>query len=264
MKKQTDIPEELSTIEKMLSDFVYRNGFETSQVFDGWLEYIIGFFSTEGKPVEGRRYKPEHTEFLYSLMAEWIRLMEKQTERKGWYDAFGALYESMIAGTSRRGEGGQFFTPPAVCDLVTRLQGDSEELKGRGKPVNDPACGSGRNLLAFHVYAPGNYLYGEDIDRTCCMMTVCNFLIHGCVGEVVWHDSLNPDSWRHGWMVNRRLNNPFSKYFGIPHVSELRQEDSFVFRAWESKRLKAEEKKAVRAEQKEIMISKPVQLSLFD
>jgi type I restriction enzyme M protein len=265
MKKCADSPAEPNTLEKMLSEFAYRNGFEMSQVFDSWLEYIIVFFSIENKPIENWKYKPEHNKFFYELMTEWIRLMEKQVECKGWYDAFGAMYESLIAGTSRRSGRGQFFTPSNVCDLMAQFHVNSEDMKGRGRRVGDPTCGSGRNLLAFHSHAPGNYVYGEDIDRTCCMMTVCNFLIHGCVGEVVWHDSIMPDSWYHGWEVNRRLNNPFSKYFGLPHVSELSQEDSFSSRVWESKRLEIEKKEAAGIERKKVItISKPTQLSLFD
>lgn len=49
--------------------------------------------------------------------------------------------------------------------------------------MGDPTCGSGRLLLAYHARNPGNYLIGEDINRTCCLMTVCNMLIHGCVGK---------------------------------------------------------------------------------
>lgn len=260
-----EAPEELRIIEKMLTDFVYHNGFEMSQVFDNWLEYIIGFFSIEGKPIENWRYKPEHNKFFYELMAEWIKVMEKQTACNGWYDAFGTLYESLIASKSRRDGRGQFFTPPAVCDLMTQFQGNTEELKGKGHRVNDPTCGSGRNLIAFHVHAPGNYMYGEDIDRTCCMMTVCNFLIHGCVGEVIWHDSMMPGSWYYGWELNRKLNNLLSKYFGLPLVSELKKEDSFIFHVWESQRLEVEEKKAAEVvKEKVIQINKPVQLSLFD
>ena len=62
--------------------------------------------------------------------------------------------------------------------------------------MNDPTCGSGRLLLAYHVRNLGNYLVAEDISRTCCLMTVCNMLIHGCVGEVIQHDSLLPEDFK--------------------------------------------------------------------
>lgn len=175
MKNGYEAPEEIGTIEKMLSDFVYHNGYEMSQVFNNWLEYIIGFFSIEGKPIESWRYNQEQNKFFYELMAEWIQIMYKQIVCRGWYDAFVTLYEYLIASKSRRDVRGQFFTPSISCDFMDKIHGTEEELTGRGYKVNDPTCWSGRTLIVFHVHAPGNYMYGEDIDRTCCMMTVHNY-----------------------------------------------------------------------------------------
>ena len=86
--------------------------------------------------------------------------------------------------------------------------------------MGDPTCGSGRLLLAYHAHNPGNYLVGEDISRTCCMMTVCNMLMHGCVGEVIHHDSLVPDSFLDGWYVN-----PFLTRTGIPCIRKMSEAD---------------------------------------
>lgn len=259
-----EAPAELRELEKMLSTFVYNNGYDMTQVFDHWLEYIIGFFSTEGNPIPNWRYNQEQNKFFYSLVVEWIQVMEKKIAVKSWYDAFGTLYESLIISNSKKKGFAQFFTPPEICDLMTQIKGNTEELQGKRSGVSDPSCGSGRNLLAFHVHAPGNIMYAEDIDRTSCMMTVCNFLIHGCVGEVVWHDSLNPDTWYGGWIVNYGLNNPFRKYFGIPHVSELTKENSFIYQSWQQKKKEFEEKKAAEVKV-EIKPTQPVQLSFaFD
>lgn len=104
----------------------------------------------------------------------------------------------------------------------------------RGKRISDPTCGSGRNLLAFHVKHLGNYMVGEDIDRTCAMMTVCNFILHGVQGEVVWHNTLIHDDYYGGWKVNEHLNSPLSKYFGIPHCRPMEREESVLFTDSES------------------------------
>jgi len=85
--------------------------------------------------------------------------------------------------------------------------------------MGDPTCGSGR-LLAYHARNPGNYLIGEDINRTCCLMTVCNMLIHGCVGEVICHDSLNPGNFVDGWKVN-----PMLAWTGIPMIKRMSMEE---------------------------------------
>ena len=97
-----------------------------------------------------------------------------------------------------------------------------------GKNISDCACGSGRNLLAFHVKHLGNYMVGEDVDRTCAMMTVCNFIIHGVEGEVIWHNTLQPYTFYGGWKTNEQLNSLFSKYRGIPHVREISYDDTLL------------------------------------
>ena len=158
--------------------------------------------------------------------------------------------------------------------------------KFTGKYINDPACGSGRTLLAWHVRNIGNYLCAEDIDRTCCLMTVCNFIIHGCVGEVICHDSLDPGSFYTGWKINERLNkNPFSP-IPLITVREIAKEESITLRIWENKKLENEAKKeaskpiiednlpkivkTITLNPPDITINrenvpkKPIQLSLFD
>lgn len=136
-------------------------------------------------------------------------------------------------------------------------QDNSVELCG------DPACGSGRNLLAWHVKHLSSYLCAEDIDRTCCLMTVCNFLIHGCVGEVIWHDSLNPDTYYDGWKVNERLT-----IAGLPTIRRIAKEESVVWQAWQNQRRDAKghvitpiKKINIRKKREE---AKRLQLDLFD
>lgn len=89
-----------------------------------------------------------------------------------------------------------------------------------GQRMGDPTCGSGRLLLAYHARNPENYLIGEDINRTCCLMTVCNMLIHGCVGEVICHDSLNPGNFVDGWKVN-----PMLTWTGIPTIKRMNMKE---------------------------------------
>lgn len=107
------------------------------------------------------------------------------------------------------------------------------------------------------------YLCAEDIDRTCCLMTVCNFLIHGCVGEVIWHDSLSPDTFYDGWKVNETL-----AITGLPTVRRITKEESIVWQNWLSQRNNATghvitplKKISIREKREE---AKRLQLNLFD
>lgn len=284
MSNGYDAPREVRELEKMLTEFTYHNGLDISQVFDHWLEYIIWGFSLDGKPIENWKYKGDENKFFYDLMCEWIKVMDKEVcDDTDWYDAFGDLYMACIASKSRAQVKGQFFTPTDLCDMIAENIAANiinPVKKKPGQTCNDPTCGSGRTLLAWHVRNPGTYLFGEDIDRTCCLMSVCNFLIHGCVGEIIWHNSLDPGSYYYGWCVNASLNKPYHPLNGIPHVRSIAKEESFVWNLWENRRIQVEQERMqasiIKApEEKKTIIQeteiiqqatklKPIQLNLFD
>lgn len=94
-------------------------------------------------------------------------------------------------------------------------------------------------------------------------MTVCNFLIHGCVGEVIWHDALSPDTYYDGWKVNETL--PIT---GLPIVRRITKEESIIWQNWQNQRNNAKgcvitpvKKINIREKRKEAKI---LQLNLFD
>lgn len=223
--------EKLKPLSKLLSDFTYRNGYEISHVFDDFLQYIIWLHTMPeyGKPIEGWSYKPEESKEFFSMYQALVLELQEHLKHHEWFDVFGYIYEDLIAGKSRRDNNGQFFTPPSLCDLMTEISVSKDEMVV-GQNISDCACGSGRNLLAFHAKHLGNYMVGEDIDRTCAMMTICNFILHGVKGEVIWHNTLIPDSFYEAWRVNENLNNPFRKYAGVPHCRPITFEETIIKR----------------------------------
>ena len=218
MSTHYEAPSELRGLEKLLRDFTYQNGFEISRVFNDFLTYIIHGFTLNAPPLQNWRYAKEQTAVFYLMYSEWVQIMHRQTLSHSWYDAFGELFMSLVVSASGQKFKGQFFTPPNICDLMSAISSDGNTL-GPQK-ANDMACGSGRILLAHHARHPEDMLYAEDIDITCCMMTVCNFLIHGCDSIVICHDSLNPDSFTAGWRVNQIL-----KYTGIPTIRNITEQE---------------------------------------
>lgn len=214
---------------KQFSSFVSKYGLEVSNVFDDFLQYIIWAHTLPeyGKKIEGWSYTPSQSKEMYDMYCTLILAVKPEIDRHGWFDAFGFIYEDMIAGKFRRSNSGQFFTPPSICNLMTYISAPKEQ-RIVGKTISDPTCGSGRNLLALHAKHVGNYYVAEDIDRTCCMMTVCNFIIHGVEGEVIWHNTLQPDTFYGGWKTNEQLNSLFSQYRGIPHVREISYDDTLL------------------------------------
>lgn len=228
MAKHYDAPPELRQLEKMITDFAYWSGNSVSQVFNDTLRFIIHGFSPGAPPLEHWNYKRVDGFKFFEIYAEWVKVTSRQIDINGWYDAWGELYMSVVISHSTQQGGGVFFTPPHVCDLMTMFVHNGKDKFGL---ISDPACGSGRTLLSFNAQNPGNYLCAEDINYTCCLMSVCNFLVHGCLAEVVWHDSLMPETYQKGWAVNYEL---WDK--GLPTIKEIPKEESYLWRSWQEKK----------------------------
>ena len=217
----------MKNLVKTITDFTYQNGLEVSRVFDDLLRYMIHGYTLPGQPgLTDWCYTKEQNAVFYEMYSQIVLIMQRELKHKLWFDIFGNIYEELIASKSRRSNSGQFFTPESLCDLMTEIcQGEEKQT---GKLISDCACGSGRTLLAHHVRNLGNYYVAEDIDKTCAMMCVCNFLLHGVMGEVIWHNSLIPEQFYGAWRVNAELNNPLSQWHGIPHIQSIEWEDTSV------------------------------------
>ena len=202
MAKGHEAPHEVRELEKLINDFTYRNCLDVKIVFHDLLRYIVhGFSFPDTPPLADWRYNKEQTKVFYDMYATWARIMAQQVERHGWYDAFGDLFMAL---TSQRGQQqkGQFFTPTHVTELMSKIAMGKQESSSKILSVYDPTAGSGRTLLAAKAERPQSYLVAWDIDYTCCLMCACNFLMNGCVGEVVCIDSLRMDNFRGAWLVN--------------------------------------------------------------
>lgn len=212
-----ELSHEIRPLDRLITGFAGSCGYEQQTVFNDLLRFIIHGFSPGAPPMKNWKYKRRQNAAFMEMTTEWTLIMKRQIERTGWFDAFGELH---MAYCSKPGQqiNGQFFTPSGICELMVACTAGNR--KETGQRMNDPTCGSGRLLLAYHVHNPGHYLVGEDISRTCCMMTVCNMLIHGCVGEVICHDSLQPDKFTDGWKVNPALH-----LTGIPSIKRMKEEE---------------------------------------
>lgn len=236
MPKSTDIPTELREFNKIFERFAYR--FDAGTLFDDYLTYCIEVFNVAktGEPIE--RLKKHYGEYypnFIDLFREHVNVQAKMVDEDGkWYDLLGTFYECLRS-SSKASSLGQFFTPPALCDMMAQMQG-AQDMYGKGLRINDPACGSGRTLLAFHVKAPGNFLYGEDLDPMCTKMCAINMVIHGVVGEASNMDTLKFE-WRFGYQINTLLNS-----LGLVGLKPMTKEEAFVIRNWEQQKAKPEVK----------------------
>lgn len=269
---------EIRPLEEMMQRFVMDYSVDITTAFNGLLDYIIGYFDPTGAPVEGWPFRQEQNRQLHAMMFAYIQIMDEQLARKRWFDAWGDLFMALYANGADKN---QFFTPPSLVDMMTELTMDNlgeptMQANGFGRRhiINDPSCGSSRNLLAAYakykeVYDSEPYLSGEDIDSLCCKMSAVNMMVHGCYGEVVCHNTLaEPDKVRLGFIVNetmypipnalpsiRRSNDP-TKFVATSSMLMARR------RVEEERKAQAAQEPAPAAPQAEKR-KEPVQLKLF-
>ncbi len=165
-------PQAIRPLEKTICDFAYSNGYDPISVFNDFLRYVIHGFSPGAPPLMDWKYKRQQNRHFMEMLTGWIRLMQRELQSGGWFDAFGDLFMAISSKIGRQ-VNGQFFTPPDICDLMV-LCTDSGET-ATGKRICDPTCGSGRLLLAYHVRHLGNYLVAE-INRMIMKLNVSNEL----------------------------------------------------------------------------------------
>ncbi|OIN61175.1 N-6 DNA methylase [Arsenicibacter rosenii] len=261
MAKTTDVPHELRALNKIFSEKDYSWDYADS--FRDWIDFLVeSFMPVRQGEYERLKKKHKDLDWFVRMTNEWVMVQHRMINDRehGWYDSLGTLYE-ILSSRGKRDALGQFFTPECVCDFMTTLQ--LTDPKPVGKTINDPACGSGRLLLSFHAHASGNFQYGADLDAICAKMTAVNMCLHGCVGQAVCMDSLNPDDWRFGYEINKYLNRG-----GWLSIVPIQKEQCYTWRLWQQEKAEWEKKKAVNPaipapEPPAVKMSKHGQLSLF-
>lgn len=227
MKKNAPNPKK--EFEKLF--WAISDGENASSFFSDFLQIIICTFShmqMEERYLEIIRRYPKKAHQIQELFRCCLQAYREEiVDEADWSDMLGTFYELHINSASKAQRTGQFFTPKEICTLMAQIT-HGEDLKGGGKTINDCACGSGRNLLAAHAIAPGNYFFGEDIDPMCVYLTTVNFLLNGVVGEVVCWNSLAPlNSFRFGFKCGITA-------IGMPIVAHLAMKESFSWRCYQS------------------------------
>ncbi len=129
-----------------------------------------------------------------NAMGELLAIATLQANIKPYSDLLGEYFQQHVT----RGRNGQYFTPDNICRMMAQMTGGEA---CSGKTVNDPACGSGRMLLAFAEDAPANLFFAGDVDVNCARMTALNFYLNGMRGEVVCMNALTLDAYR-AWHIN--------------------------------------------------------------
>ncbi len=222
--KTQEVPNYLKDFNKIFSELEYTNSAHT--VWNDFLELSIcglAYGNLQNRIDEiFARYKKEHHENLWRLFEVLAQIYIEAKKTNEWIDPLGDYYEALSSKGHKQGFG-QFFTPMTVCETIVHMT--VAPHTPRGVKNLDPACGSGRLLLAFNHIYPDNFQFGYDLDRTCVMMTAINMCFHGAKGEVCWKDSLDITDHRLVYAVNLHTVNGAE----LPTIIEIPKEKSYIY-----------------------------------
>ena len=140
------------------------------------------------------------------------RLNDEVGQGSGMVDVLGEYFMEFLS----FGRNGQFFTPMNICDMMARMTNPI----GATNSILDPACGSGRMLMASAKLNRFATFFGADCDANCSKMTVINMCLNGMYGEVAWMDSLS-NKWYGGWKIERTIH-------GIPCIRKITEAESYI------------------------------------
>lgn len=149
-------------------------------------------------------YKIDDTIALHSLNdKERIILKEILSEignlMEHGHEPLGDLFMEYVS----KGKNGQYFTPMDICNFMQQLVfGDIIRENSKPKNVSDPACGSGRMLLAAAVPNKNLHCYGTDIDDQCCRMAAANMILHNLIADIACGNELSL-KFSHGYIIRR-------------------------------------------------------------
>lgn len=187
MSKKQPLCASLQQFINELNSISYSAGRHIQDTFRDWLQMIVcslSMGSMEDLYMKTVKHYSEKglAQRMASLFGSLCLAME------GRRDMLGDIFMEAVS----RGHNGQFFTPMEVCRMMAKMTGVPE----KGTPsVHDPACGSGRTLLAVAEHNPRCILVGQDNDHTCVQMLAVNLALNGLSGYAIHGNSLTNEVW---------------------------------------------------------------------
>ena len=130
----------------------------------------------------------------------------------GMVDILGEYFEQHLS----FGKNGQFFTPQPICDMMARMMNPNQSTDR----IADPACGSGRMLMAMAKVNRFAKFYGADNDVNCAKMAVINLCLNGMFGEIAWMNSISNDFYA-AWEIYPTIK-------GCPCIREIPKKLSYI------------------------------------
>lgn len=199
MKKHSDNDTELT---RSIEGIDLGRGQDFGNLFDDFLDFMLSFFCANPSERQQQLFSEAKKNVeLWNAYARAIQAYDIAAE--DYHDPLGDTFMSRIS----HGSNGQFFTPDSLCDLLARVTDG-----GTTGDIYDPACGSGRTLLAALKLAreKGNEpsVVAGDIAYKCARMTLANLLHNTAHGEVMQGDSLRLDIENFTFYRMEKMVNP--------------------------------------------------------
>jgi len=199
--------------ESVMEKLAVRHG--PHRIFSDFLTLVVCAFSL-GKEEEKylsviQKYNKQEANLFAEALAKLV--IEMTGDGAGLVDVLGSFFQEYIS----FGRNGQFFSPQHICDMMTCMAGPVKQ----GNRILDPACGSGRMLLAAAKNNRNALFYGADIDENCAKMTVINLYLNCLYGEVAWMDSLS-NKFYGAWEILPTIK-------GIPRIQQISKHQSCIY-----------------------------------
>jgi len=219
----------MNDFNKIFNQIAYRHDF--MKVFDDFLTLTICALSMGRMETlyldTIKEYSKEEISLFGNLLGALIIEYEKRASIEGaWYEGLGDFF---MENTSKFGQDarGQFFTPDTICNFMAMVTAGEDGLSER--QIIDPACGSGRMLIAFDRTDVKNrfenFYVACDIDNRCVKMCAINMFLYGLKGVVIHMDSLSQKIWM-GYRVFLADSGigiiPLDKHECIPYLYKSR------------------------------------------
>ena len=171
--------------------------------FDDWLALAVNAFLRDEEAYMAimRRYGPREApmgekdhpaDHFARALGTWMQAMKQEPA-----DYLGRVYEEQAVTNHYAG---QFFTPEPLTELMAQIT-MPDDLPNTAV-VADPACGSGRMLIAGIRRNRFATFLGTDTDLTCVHMTALNCLVRNANTYVIHGNSLSLETWG-GFYVRR-------------------------------------------------------------
>ena len=133
----------------------------------------------------------------------------------GHSDIIGRSYLYLIQNFAERAgkKGGEFFTPPAVSELLAKLIKPEE-----GDKIYDPTCGTGSLLIKARreIKSKNFALYGQESNGGTWALAKMNMFLHGITGaHIEWGDTI-----RSPHFLDKKFVMKFNKVVANPPFSK--------------------------------------------